>query len=138
MREIKFRAWDNLERKMYPVRKIEYSIDNETILYVWVNSELVRDNKSEYGGKYIGDYRLHYPERCNLMQYTGLKEKNGKEIYEGDIYIAKGLDGKHIIEWDNEEQLWSFVRHQDDTGIYNKEGMEVIGNIYEDKELLRN
>lgn len=74
-----------------------------------------------------------------VMQYTGLKDKNGKEIYEGDIVII----GKSLIEeikW-LDESNWigekcpvnGWVNH----GSIYKQKPEIIGNIYENPELLR-
>ena len=85
-------------------------------------------------------------------QYTGLKDKNGKEIYEGDIIrkeIGVGYESKFypsfplgtqskyfplIVEWDNENACWKRLELHNDINFITE--IEVIGNIYENPELL--
>ena len=112
----------------------------------WFGSEMY-DKPVVYDGELYLDWREF--EDCNtyngviLMQSTGLKDKNGKEIFEGDIVkftITNGFDyvvdeygavtykqGAFFIVKDFAEYLISYV--------YTKE-VEVIGNIYENQELL--
>lgn len=115
MREIKFRAWNEVEEKIYN-------------WYEFLNTNMKNT--------FIA------PESTGmiLMQYTGLQDRNGKEIYEGDILKFKMYDGKYenykIIfrnaefEAINEEDT-NFIS----ADIWNVYG-EVIGNIYENPELL--
>lgn len=109
-REIKFRAWDGKEMQL--------AFDlSQNPKYWW------EDNKD-------------YP----LMQYTGLKDKNGKEIYEGDIIKYKDWDvhAGHTRDWEQilevEQDNWSWNTLSDISP--DMETIEVIGNIYENPELL--
>lgn len=74
-----------------------------------------------------------------IMQYTGLKDKNGKEIYEGDIVIAydEMTDAicKGQIVWD-ECECGFCIKGSEPTFIGYYPELEVIGNIYENPELL--
>ena len=112
-REIKFRAWWNGSKMMG--NTFTFEDINERGLSKWVNLS-------------TGDI---------LMQYTGIKDKNGKEIYEGDI-VDSGYR-KHIVDWeDNQHLACSSGRI---SGLYfsrscdEKEELEVIGNIYENPEI---
>lgn len=121
MREIKFRAWNECEKIM------EYDIQDE------------------YDGDLscFGDYITN--EFWEVMQYTGLKDKNGIEIYEGDI--VKTCEGNlyQVIWGDGFKFLYEFnIRGYDEKTILGlgdtssrRWGVEVIGNIYENSELLR-
>lgn len=109
-REIKIRAWDNCAEKM-----IIAGFDDG---YTFIKSECGFD---VYG--YDGE-EIHYLE---LMEYTGLKDKNGVEIYEGDIVYIAG-HGDTIIEFPFIE-LYE-ASYENDIG-------SIIGNIYENPELLK-
>ena len=117
MREIKFRAWDKKNNKMWHcVEELDLG-----------NQEVVFQHNEDYGITWGA-----YPSDAILMQYTGLKDKNGTEIYEGDImeWDEKewGAPYREIVEWryslfETREDVWP-------------QSCEVIGNIYENPELL--
>jgi len=118
-REIKFRAWDKN-------RKLMVSDENLSRLnQVWETEKF----KTPIGeGVNLGI-------SLELMQYTGLKDKNGKEIYEGDILEDK-YDNVGAVEFSHARFSWP---HGVDWGEIEVEWdeIEVIGNIYENPELLK-
>lgn len=116
-REIKFRAWDMVTVKMV----------------VW--EDLL--NKHDLNEIFKYGYDLE------LMQYTGLKDKNGKEIYEGDIVKWWGYEvqfGRQLrperIIYINDyiKDTYKILCITEDTG----QTVEVIGNIFEDGDLIAN
>ena len=134
-REIKFRAWNDLHNKMYPVSDIEWDTDGR----MWVTAD---DGKN--GIELIDD-------EAYLMQYTGLHDKNGREIYESDILKVTGEDGESYVatvKWFGDEDYPAFdLEGIPETWFYGanalatifQEGVEtceVIGNIFENPELL--
>jgi uncharacterized phage protein (TIGR01671 family) len=117
MREIKFRAWDKKNGKTCDV------IDFQC---------------------------MNYPEKYEVMQYTGLKDKNGKEIYEGDLLkgvkkYRDGFDRDFEVYFENGAFFVRVIRGYDATSFedfamcsaeYTDMQVEIIGNIYENKERL--
>ena len=116
-REIKFRAWDAKERKMF-IFTLWEAIKNIGLQDAYVDERF---------------YSLEplFGERQPVMQYTGLKDSKGKEIYEGDIVKADWGLGKVPQEVEIENFHWC-----QGECMVAEDSIEVIGNIYESPELL--
>ena len=132
MREIKFRAWLKEERKMENVKTMDFT--DKTIRCL---------KKNEFINAYL--LRRVSFDDVELMQYTGLNDKNGKEIYEGDIIKYKfpyDIRLKHISPVKFLETEASFGikdRYGNEIPLYTISAnnyFEVIGNIYKNKNLL--
>ena len=87
------------------------------------------------------DGRLDIIVDDRIMQYTGLKDKNGKEIYEGDI-VGYGDNYPCEVKYNSECCQYDFIEYGNDRGIRYHDAQsytvpwEVIGNIYENPELV--
>ena len=126
MREIKFRAWVKEKKAIFEVILIDYVTKKVTYLLERVGHLLnIRHDKFN---------------NVELMQYTGLKDKNGKEIYEGDIlFESSGEEYFKVVFEDGSfraEFEGDFEEHSFDLIDVVAQGCEVVGNIYENTELL--
>ena len=116
MREIKFRAWDKKDKFMV------YSPCPDLVIFL-------------DGMVCIGE-PCEATDNFILMQFTGLLDKNGKKIYEGDIVKNEfGIDEVYFNEGEFKKK--SGIGLGCSIGRLGSETMEVIGNIYENPELLR-
>ena len=121
-REIKFRAWD--EEKKIMVYGVERAYDAQGTAFDSNGKELDwYDDTSFWRYNSFGQF---IENNVPLMQFTGLKDKNEKEIYEGDVVINSM--GSEVIRW----REGGFHFEQCDADIH-----EVIGNIYENPDLLK-
>lgn len=151
-REIKFRAWDEDKKEMlYPDGVFNFIGDGK-----WYHLDPHNENNVYY----------EIPKELDIMQYTGLKEKNGKEIYEDDIkrwkfnhhirdYVcywseidcgfrwklikhnSKQDDDNIDIPFDTEEDFYNYVIKSNQRANGFDSFSKIIGNIYENPELLK-
>jgi uncharacterized phage protein (TIGR01671 family) len=138
VREIKFRAYDRNNKKMLPVGRI-FQYYEQYVGGIYMPTMLEAEMAN-------GEPVMYDLGRPFLMQYTGLKDKNGVEIYEGDIVEFKISGSRYIAE----------VYYDTATARYSKRGVDsshggaidkdlvsytstqkVVGNVYEHPELLK-
>ena len=128
MREIKFRAWLKEDKKMENVKTMDFT--DKTIRCL---------KKNEFINAYL--LRRVSFDDVELMQYTGLNDKNGREIYEEDILFFRDENMKYIVVWQDAAFIIKSIEIRkysekmcwlDDTEIC----CEIIGNVYENKNLL--
>lgn len=138
-REIKFRAWLPIDRKNDPqikgIMDINICVQNSERL-MHGNSDSMR-NPDNY---------CYKDDRWILMQYTGKKDKNNNEVFEGDILNIES-HGKYQVKWDSEFNCWTtelldkigtehFMYNNFFNGEWNSHYVEIIGNVYENSDLL--
>lgn len=124
MREIKFRAWDK-ELKNWA----DYAIAYDRLSFLDENTGWWKTDKEG--------------ERFILCQYTGLKNINGKEIYEGDIVRAVGFsEWIGVAKYSDKNQAFVFEsidkNYRENIVFMSQfgQGFKILGNIYENPELL--
>jgi uncharacterized phage protein (TIGR01671 family) len=151
VRAIKFRAWDKVCKEMF----YNSELANGDIMVIHLDGRIELSDDDTYK---LDDFVI--------MQYTGLKDKNGKEIYEGDIvavpYITPlgeltneigeklivnfeygrfvligGIESQNITYWCKSEKGEYVSNYGNVTILYDETLLNVIGNIYENPELLK-
>ena len=144
----KFRVWDKQESRFIEWYNADPHIrcaSGAVFCY-----ERTQKKDGSYGPDDVNNIR-EVSGRLILQQFTGLKDKNGKEIYEGDILFSHVNEKpcNYIVKWaDDRSEYCGFVLnpvmknpprvtfHIHDFGRWMAEGFEVIGNIFENPELL--
>lgn len=138
-REIKFRAWDILSKKLfYPNEHGNYNVRGFDI--VWTPQGFMEIEVSVWSDPIEIEYTKEpsITDNVILMQYTGLKDSEGKEIYEGDILFNEADKYNYAIEWNNLHACWQIGSGGYPIGKYQlHEFWEVIGNIFEHPDLLK-
>ena len=120
-RLFKFRVWDSVDKEMTPFDKIRI-LPNETMMY-----------------------ELFTEERYNWMQFTGLKDKTRKDVYEGDI-----TENGFIIKWNSLHNCWGYFtingfKKEILSEIYTPKGRlthchipeKIVGNVFQNFSLLQ-
>ena len=138
MRKIKFRAWDKENKKMVFPLAIRFEIISDKYGYIFNpnfnTKEGVLTSNEYIEPKVVLKEGALIAKDITLMQYTGLRDTDNKEIYEGDI-CAYTPYWVREVKWeaiDDPEMGDSIGVGYDDCYTYGK----VIGNIYENPELL--
>jgi len=141
MRPIKFRVWNKRTNKWIHSPDNEVNLFGETILL----------------GEFMRGVNLDELNDCMALQYTGLKDKNNKEIYEGDIikFMGRWDEQGNVLppDYKSYEIFWlmgglcasminrprpymSFFEHNEILGIGHTDS-EIIGNIFDNPELMK-
>ena len=140
MREIKFRAWDKSKN-------------------TFINYNVLCFSKEGFGyAKPLGYSNMSNPDNLEIIQYTGLKDKNGKEIYEGDIVkindklytVTYEIGSFMLVKCSEETDMYEEFKNCWNDNVYPLSQLywendceedciyqlEIVGNIYENKDLL--
>lgn len=128
----KFRIWEKVSKHMHY---------NDFLItatgYIAALKPLLHPDNTPYKDEFVFNQReLDFDKDNVLMQCTGLQDKNGKLIYEGDILFYKigSIKCREVVKWSPERCGW--IKGYQDLSTYKKYH-EVLGNIYENPELIK-
>ena len=133
MRELKFRVWNKAHRKYLP--PCQTLIDGKSGLF-----RLTANDNCIFGTVFRTSYlRRNRESEFVIEQFTGLKDKNGTEIYEGDVVKVEGDGEIYQVEWINSgfglEPRYNSPRYPILGNVKLRKKIKVIGNIHEEPEL---
>lgn len=125
-REIKFRIWDNADKKYLSLQDYQelgaIEVENDGTLTLSPRFRFLTS-------------MMIMPERFVPQQYTGIKDKNGVEIYEGDRvmfdYEWTKPNEIGVVTWNNDNASFQIKGHIPSSSMKHLDRMKVIGNIYE-------
>ena len=143
MREIKFRVY--LDKMYYQNEYVEYDTNlagidflNKIVTFAGYTDGEEEDSFERYS---FDENNILYKKDLKIMQYTGLKDKNNKEIYEGDILANGNNEKPYKVIFENgsfrAEFEGDFEEYSFDLIDVVAQGCEVVGNIYENPELIK-
>jgi uncharacterized phage protein (TIGR01671 family) len=115
-RQIKFRVWSKNQNIFLPAEDIAIRNNGAVLIYDWHN---------DFGKSWGPNYDEHI-----IQQFTGLTDKNGKEICEGDIVKTNCLKGEVVFR----SGSWLFNGHP---LINYEESLVIVGNVFENPELIQ-
>lgn len=153
-RKIKFRAW-NTEMKHMVFPSLEFGRE----IWPYTYKRIIKSETNENGDKVefvlemVSIDHILQSTEFEVMQFTGLLDKNGKEIYEGDILKSKFVNCNFAIEWNNDVACydWYVLAENKKKGASLAKSIEeapekakkkftkiveVVGNIYQNPELI--
>lgn len=148
MRDLKFRAWHKDAKKMLHFHNPHFNVEYRFFCFdcLEVDNDKINDLPGGYGrlfpddniGTYLKDTQKL--EQWHVMQYTGLRDKNGKEIYEGDIVRFDSSErpgGIGSIAFESNGYYFGYmVEHGKNAhALFSSDTYEVLGNIHENPDL---